>query len=89
MEEAEIQRDSEIQRDGVNDFFQGHTAGKWQNSDLNPRLSDKLKFLHIAYALTLSSLVSCLPTQPQAADRQGLHPLLLSTHFASFPHLQT
>lgn len=56
--------------------FPGHTAGKWQNSDLNSRLYDKTKFLTIAYSFTLSRFMSCLPTQPRAADRRGLCPPL-------------
>lgn len=39
-------------------FIQGNTPRKWQNSDLKPRLFNKIKFLHILYVLILSSLIS-------------------------------
>lgn len=70
-------------------FFQGHPDRKWQNSDLNPRLSDEIKFLHIAYDFTSSSLMSCIPSQPRGCRgaRAVCSALYPPDHIASPPGL--
>lgn len=62
---------------------QGHIARKWQNSDSDPRLSNKIKFLYISYVLTSPRLRSRLLTQPISCRqaRTAFYPLYISTFY--------